>query len=240
MAAAWHVELALRIAIASIVGLITIIGGRVIPALTSAYAKETGGLHVIWISRQIERTAAIATACALVGWAVAPQARLTGVACATAAACQLMRAAQWRGWQGSAPWSILALHVGYCWIVVGFMLLAIHAFVPESVGQGAGVHAWTIGAIGTMGLAIMASMIRKHGRRAFSESLPATAAFLSITLSGLSRLVAETSVENRELCITMSGGLWIAAFGLFLVAFGSDLYGVADPGADRELLPDPK
>ena len=67
MAAAWHVELALRIAIASIVGLITIIGGRVIPALTSAYAKETGGLHVIRISRQIERTAAIATACALVG-----------------------------------------------------------------------------------------------------------------------------------------------------------------------------
>ena len=61
-----------------------------------------------------------------------------------------MRAAQWRGWQGSAPWSILALHVGYCWIVVGFMLLAIHAFVPESVGQGAIVHAWTIGAIGTM------------------------------------------------------------------------------------------
>ena len=61
-----------------------------------------------------------------------------------------MRAAQWRGWQGSAPWSILALHVGYCWIVVGFMLLVIHAFVPESVGQGAIVHAGTIGAIGTM------------------------------------------------------------------------------------------
>jgi hypothetical protein len=77
----------------------TIIGGRVVPARTSAYAKETGGLHVIRISRQIERTAAVATACALVGWAVAPQARLTGVACATAAACQLMRAAQWRGWQ---------------------------------------------------------------------------------------------------------------------------------------------
>ena len=66
-------------------------------------------------------------------------------------------------------------------------------------------------------------MIRKHRRRAFSDSLPATAAFLSITLSGLGRLVAEISIEDRELWITMSAGLWIAAFGLFLVAFGSIL-----------------
>ena len=66
-------------------------------------------------------------------------------------------------------------------------------------------------------------MIRKHRRRAFSDSLPVTAAFLSITLSGLGRLVAEISIEDRELWITMSAGLWIAAFGLFLVAFGSIL-----------------
>jgi uncharacterized protein involved in response to NO len=223
IAATWHVELALRIAIASIVGLIAIIGGRVVPALTAAYAQKMSGRLVIRRSTHVEHAAAIATACALGGWAVAPQTRLTGVACATAAVCQLMRVAQWRGWQGRPPWSILTLHVGYCWIVVGFMLLAIHAFIPQSVAQGAGIHAWTIGGIGMMGLAIMASMIRKHSRHPFSDSVPATAAFISIALACLSRLMAETSVAYADLWIRMSAGLWIAAFGLFLVAFGGYL-----------------
>jgi uncharacterized protein involved in response to NO len=223
MAGAWHVELALRMAIVSIVGLITIIGGRIVPALTAAYAQQTGDLRCIRLSTQVERAAAIATTCALVAWAVSPQAQLTGAACAAAAVCQLMRVAQWRGWQGSAPWSIIALHVGYCWTVAGFMLLALHVFVPETVGRGAGIHAWTIGAFGMMSLAIMASMIRKHSGRSFSDSVPATAAFVSIMLSCLSRLVAETSVADGGLWIRMSAGLWVAAFSLFLVAFGGYL-----------------
>lgn len=223
MAGTWQVELSLRIAIASIVGLITIIGGRVVPALTAAYAQQTGGLRLIRLSTQVERAAAISTTCALAAWAIAPQAWLTGAACAAAAVCQLMRVSQWRGWQGRAPWSIIALHVGYCWTVAGFMLLALHVFVPETVGRGAGIHAWTIGAFGMMGLAIMASMIRKHSGRPFSDSIPATAAFVSIMLSCLSRLVAETSVADGKLWLWMSAGFWIAAFSLFLVAFGGYL-----------------
>lgn len=222
-AGAWHTELALRMTVASIVGLISIIGGRVIPALTAAYAQSIGGRLLVRPVMRVEIVAAFAAASALAAWVVAPQAQLTGVACAIASCSQAMRVAQWRGWQARAPWSIIALHIGYCWIVVGFMLLAIHAFVPERIGRSAGIHAWTIGAVGTMGLGIMASMIRKHSRRPFSDSAPATAAFISITLSCLSRLLAETSVADIELWITMSAGLWIASFGLFLLAFGDYL-----------------
>ncbi|MBL8579221.1 MAG: NnrS family protein [Mesorhizobium sp.] len=225
MAGAWHVELALRIAIASIIGLVTIIGGRIVPALTAAYTRQTGGRRLIRLSTQVERAAAIATTCALAAWAIAPQAWLTGAACAAAAVCQLLRVAQWRGWQGRVPWSIIALHVGYCWTVAGFMLLALHVFFPETVGRGAGIHAWTIGAFGMMGLAIMASMIRKHSGHPFSDSIPATAAFVAIMLSCLSRLVVETPVDDGGLWLRISAGLWIAAFGLFLVAFGGYLLG---------------
>ena len=222
-AGAWHTELALRMAIASIIALVAIIAGRVIPALTAAYAQSIGAQLLVRPLMRVEIVAAFTAVSALAAWVVAPQAQLTGVACAIASCSQAMRVAQWRGWLGRAPWSIIALHIGYCWIVVGFMLLAIHIFAPESVGRGAGIHAWTIGAIGTMGLAIMASMIRKHSRRPFSDSLPATAAFVSMTLSSLSRLLAGTSIADIELWITMSAGLWIVSFGLFLLAFGGYL-----------------
>src|SRR5690606_2379962 len=119
--------------------------------------------------------------------------------------------------------SIAALHIGYGWIVVGFALIAAHALAPEHIEQTAAVHAWTTGAIGTLALAIMSSMIRKHARRAFASSKAATAAFVAVTLSALSRLMAETSPSTAEAWIVASAGLWVVAFGLFLVAWRREL-----------------
>ena len=115
--------------------------------------------------------------------------------------------------------SVLALHIGYGWITVGFGLLAIHIFVPARLEQAAAVHAWTIGAIGPMALAIMASMIRKHSRRAFETSVRATGAFAAMTICCLSHLLVEFLPVYGVALTSLAGMLWVVAFGLFLVAF---------------------
>ncbi|TPN35215.1 NnrS family protein [Mesorhizobium sp. B1-1-6] len=218
-AASYQAEFALRLALASIIGLLMIIGGRVVPALTMAYVESAGGRIFIDRSAVFEYAAAVVAACALGSWVVAPQAQFTGLACALAACSQVMRVAQWRGWRMVASSSVLALHIGYGWITVGFGLLAIHIFAPARLGQAAAVHAWTIGAIGTMALAIMASMIRKHSRRAFASSVPATGAFVAMTICCLSRLLVELLPGDGGPLTSLSGTLWVVAFGLFLVAF---------------------
>ncbi|TJW05312.1 MAG: NnrS family protein [Mesorhizobium sp.] len=218
-AASYQVEFALRLALASIIGLVMIIGGRVVPALTVAYVESAGGRVTLDRSAVLEYTAAVVAACGFGMWIVAPQAQLTGIACALAACSQAMRAAQWNGWRSVASSTVLALHIGYGWIIVGFGLLATHIFAPASLGQAAAVHAWTIGAIGTMALAIMASMIRKHSRRAFAPSVPATSAFIAITICCLSRLLVELLPGYVAPLTGLSGTLWVVAFGLFLVAF---------------------
>ncbi|UCI22919.1 NnrS family protein (plasmid) [Mesorhizobium sp. B2-1-8] len=218
-AAHYQIELALRLALASIVGLVMIIGGRVVPALTMAYVESAGGRIFIYRSAALEYVAAVMAACAFGLWVVAPQAQLTGLACALAACGQATRAAQWNGWRSVASSTVLALHIGYGWIIVGFGLLAIHILAPECLGQAAAIHAWTIGAIGTMALAIMASMIRKQSRRAFVSSVPATGAFAAITICCLSRLLVEMLPSYGALLTSISSALWVVAFGLFLVAF---------------------
>ncbi|TIO28937.1 MAG: NnrS family protein [Mesorhizobium sp.] len=218
-AASYQVELALRLALVSIIGLVMIIGGRVVPALTVAYVENAGRRITLDRSAVLEHTAAVAAVCAFGMWVVAPQAQLTGLACALAACSQAMRAAQWKGWRSVASSIVLALHIGYGWIIVGFGLLAIHIFAPTSLGQAAAIHAWTIGAIGTMGLAIMASMIRKHSRRAFASSVPATGAFIAVTTCCLSRLLIELLPGYAVPLTGLSGTLWVVAFGLFLMAF---------------------
>ncbi|WP_292436689.1 NnrS family protein [Mesorhizobium sp.] len=225
VAASYQVEFALRLALVSIIGLVVIIGGRVVPALTVAYVESAGGQIVLRRSASREYAAALMTISALCSWAVAPEAQLSGLACALAAISQAIRAAQWKGWRSLSSSTVLGLHIGYGWIAVGFGLLAIHIFAPAMLGQATALHAWTIGAIGTMALAIMASMIRKHSRLAFVPSTPATGALAAMTACCLSRLLIEVLPGYAGPLASFSGALWIVAFGLFLTAYRGTLLG---------------
>jgi uncharacterized protein involved in response to NO len=113
----------------------------------------------------------------------------------------------------------MALHFGYGWVVVGFILLGLYVFNPGRFSQAAAVHAWTIGAIGTMSIAIMSSMIRKQSRRPFSRNGAAAAAFVSITVSAVARVLAEAFPAWASVETELSATFWIAAFVLFLWAF---------------------
>lgn len=228
VAAPYQVELALRLALVSIIGLVVIIGGRVVPALTIAYVESAGGQIVLSRSVSRERAAALMTICALCSWVVAPAAQLTGIACVLAAFSQAMRAAQWKGWRSLSSSTVLGLHIGYGWIVVGFASLAVHIFAPAMLGQATAVHAWTIGAIGTMALAIMASMIRKHSRLAFMPSSPATGALAAMTTCCLSRQLIEALPGYFGVLASLSGALWIVAFALFMMAYVRALLRVSE------------
>ncbi|MCB0137950.1 MAG: NnrS family protein [Caldilineaceae bacterium] len=217
-ASSYHVDLALRMALAAIVGLMMIIGGRLVPALTLAYAEARAGTFNTCRLGPIERGAALAATVALVAWVAAPQQTATGAACAAAALAQLFRAAQWRSWKSGAS-AVMALHIGYGWIVAGFVLLAVHVYAPAVLPQSVGIHAWMIGAMGTMGIAVMSSMVRRHSGRAYARSNLATSAFAFMTLSCVARLLAGLLPGDPTFWIASSGSLWVAAFGAFLMAY---------------------
>lgn len=208
-----------RLAVACLLGLVMVIGGRVTPALTAAFAGGQGMAIAIRPSRTVERLAAASAGGALLLWVLAPQHPATGVFAAAAAAAHAARALRWQGWRSAASPAVAALHVGYGWIVAGFVLLAVHVLEPDRLPQAAAVHAWTIGAIGTMSLAIMASMIRKHSRRPFARLPAATAAFVAITASAVARIGAEFVPAGAAVWTGLSAAGWIAAFALFLWAF---------------------
>lgn len=62
-------------------------------------------------------------------------------------------------------------------------------------------------------------MIRKHSRRAFETSVPATGAFVAMTICCLSRLLVELLPVYGIALTSLAGTLWVVAFALFLVAF---------------------
>ncbi|MEO5323012.1 NnrS family protein [Mesorhizobium sp. CC13] len=211
----WQAELATRTALAAIVGLVMVIGGRVVPTLTEAYLQS--GAQGAEIARaRVETAAALAAVGALAAWTAAPGSWLAAIACIAAACLQLGRLAAWRGWRSRRSAAILVLHIGYLWIVVGFMLAAASSFLPAIVGPAAAVHTWTVGAVGTMAMGIMASMVRKHAGRAFAASIPATAAFVAMSSAAVLRQVVEFS-PALPYALQLSGICWVAAWALFIV-----------------------
>lgn len=210
---------ALRLGLASVLAIVVVLGGRIVPALTAAWLEARGQAAIKVRGNWFEPTAAVAVIGALLSWAVAPEAELSALASGLACCAQAGRLARWQGWRAARSAPILALHVGYGWIPVGFALHAAAVFWPSAVSQAAAVHAWGIGAIGLMSVAVMASMIRRHARTPFAVSASLVLSLACAALAAPARIVAEATADSRHAWLLISACSWIAAFALFLFAF---------------------
>ncbi len=218
-AAAAESATALRLRLAIVLALVVVLGGRIVPALTAAWLEAKGQAAIKVRGNWFEPTAAVAVIGALLSWAVAPEAELSALASGLACCAQAGRLARWQGWRAARSAPILALHVGYGWIPVGFALHAAAVFWPSAVSQAAAVHAWGIGAIGLMSIAVMASMIRRHARTPFAASASLVLSLACAALAAPARIVAEVTADSSHAWLLISACSWIAAFALFLFAF---------------------
>src|SRR6185436_10650104 len=124
-----------------------------------------------------------------------------------------LRLARWRGLATRREPLLFILHVGYAWVAIGLLLLGLNgifAWAPP----GAPLHALTVGAIGTMTLAVMTRASLGHSGRALAAGRGTLAIYMLITLAAILRVAAPFTGEIAE--VTAFAGLaWTAAFGLF-------------------------
>lgn len=216
-------ETPMRLGLACVLGLVVVLGGRITPALTVAWLEARGEQPASPRRERIETFAALAVAVALCAWVVAPTAGITAVASACACIVQAERLIRWRGWRVADSASILALHAAYGWIPVGFAIHAAAVFYPSFVSEAAAVHAWALGAIGLMSVAVMASMIRRHSHMPFAYSALASASLACAAIAAPARIVAEIPSDWRIFWLLVSAASWVAAFLLLLLAFKDPL-----------------
>src|SRR5690606_3844656 len=121
-------EYSLRAALALFVVLISVIGGRIIPAFTRNWLKQQGHsqrLPVAFNSFDVATLTVSIISLAL--WTVMPLASLTAMVLLLAGILQLRRLARWVGIRTTAEPLVLILHIGYLFIGLGFVLVGISA-----------------------------------------------------------------------------------------------------------------
>jgi uncharacterized protein involved in response to NO len=206
-----------RIGIAAAVLLISLVGGRIVPSFTRNWlARRDSGRLPVPFSRLDAATIA-ASAVALALWVVLPQ-RITGIAMMIAAAMQIARLIRWAGDRTTADRLVLVLHVGYAFVPIGFALLGASILDPATVPTSAGIHAWTVGAIGLMTLAVMTRASLGHTGQPLHAGIGTQAIYLLALCSASTRIIA--AFDGSVPLMAASGAAWVAAFGGFILLYG--------------------
>jgi len=215
-----------RLGIAVLIALITLVGGRIVPSFTTNWLRKRGETLPAPFGR-FDQVALAVTVAALVAWTITPAGRITAVVALAAGLANALRLARWRGHRTLAEPLVAVLHLGYAWIPAGLLLTAGGVFSPGMLPPVAALHALTAGAIGTMTLAVMTRATLGHTGQALTAGRGTRVIYACVSLGALFRVVAP--IGPGLTALSLSAVLWAGAFLLFAALDGPLLCG-ADLG----------
>ncbi|MDH3473962.1 MAG: NnrS family protein, partial [Rhodospirillales bacterium] len=213
-----------RLGLAALLFLIAVVGGRITPSFTRNWLAKRNSAHLPRPFSMIDRAALIVAAAALAAWIAGPEAVMTAWLCLAAAAVLAVRLSRWSGWRTLVEPLLLVLHVGYGWLFVGFALLGL-ANLTTLVPASAALHALTIGAVGTMTLAVMTRATLGHSGRPLTAGPGTVAIYAMVTVAAALRVVGASFDDLASVMLPASGLFWMVAFGLFVTIYLPDLTG---------------
>ncbi len=211
-----------RLGVATLVMLINLIGGRIVPSFTRNWlARERPEAPAPASSGALDRAVLALVALALLCWLCIGDTPVASAIEIAGGAAVLVRLARWHGaaaWREPLVW---VLHLGQVWIALGFLLMGLNGFVAV-VPQTTPLHALTVGAIGTMTLAVMTRASLGHTGRPLTAGPMTTAVYVLITLAAVLRLAAPLAGDYVPM-LWASAVAWSAAFALFVLFYAGPL-----------------
>jgi uncharacterized protein involved in response to NO len=208
-----------RLMLGLILMTLLVVAGRIMPFFTRSaiqgvsprshpwVERLTFGLAALWIAAETASHLNLALG--------AGMAELTG---ALALALALVQGARLLGWHDGRVWGIpilAVLYSGYLWLILGLALkglarLGLLAPFPA-------LHALTIGAVGVFTLGMMSRVTLGHTGRMVGAAPPMVGAFAALNLAAAARVLGPLAWPGVTAhWLTLSGVLWVLAFGIFL------------------------
>lgn len=210
-----------RLAISVVILLIALIGGRIIPSFTTNWLRRHGADDLPVPFDRFDRAALAASMLVLAVWTVAGLNTVSGTGLVIVALIHTLRLVRWRGQATLREPLLWILHIGYAWLPLGLGLLGSAAWRPNLATTA--LHALTVGAMGTMVLAVMTRASLGHSKRELTAGRGTVIVYLLVLGAALARLAAPFAGPHYAFALEMAGGAWIAAFALFVVLY-SPLY----------------
>jgi len=200
--------------------LMVMMGGRVIPFFTARRLGVTmPSPERLWPACEL---AAVATALAVT---LVPRTWSASGLALIASVTVFARWLAWRPWISRSEPMLWILHLGYLWLAVSYGLAAwVHATGTAALTLP--MHALTTGALGTLGLGMMARVALGHTGRPITADTAIITAFVLVLAAGVLRLTADVPGPLGGVPgLTLAGACWSLAFGLYVVRYLPVMFG---------------
>ena len=208
--------LAVHAALNLLLLLVTVIGGRIIPAFTTGALQRQG---VAYAPRTVPYLGeAVVLLMILQGLAepcgLSPG--ITALICALAGLAQGARLVLWRGPLKKMGPLTAVLHVVYALLPLGLLLKAL-AITTHSASTAFWWHLLTIGVLAGIVLAVMTRASLGHTGRSLVAAPSTVVAYALLLLAALLRVFGLAPLHlSYPLALGLAALAWISAFGLYL------------------------
>ncbi|HSC14878.1 MAG TPA: NnrS family protein [Gammaproteobacteria bacterium] len=209
----------LRFSVNLILLMITVVGGRIIPAFTRNALLKSGMRCTFTPLVWLDRASLAAVAAVVVADIARPDSAFAGWLAALAAALLAARASRWHGHRTLRMPIVWILHAGFAWLYVALALKAVWLLGHASFAAH-WLHALTAGAFGTMTLAVMTRVALGHTGRELVVARPIAAAYVLVIAGAALRVVGPAALSAHYVQVLAAAGvLWAAAFVIFLTVY---------------------
>jgi len=207
-----------RFAVALVITLISLIGGRIVPSFTRNWLARQGPGRMPSPFGRLDAVVVGISVLSLSAWIAAPVSKFTGILLVIAGLLHAIRLARWAGDRTVSDRLVLILHLAYAFVPLGYVLSGLAAF--DILPTSAGIHAWTGGAIGAMTLAVMTRATLGHTGRALQASIITQCLYAAVIAAALTRICASIDTAHMQVLLTAAGISWTVAFLGFALVYG--------------------
>ncbi|MEM8571749.1 MAG: NnrS family protein [Pseudomonadota bacterium] len=208
-----------RLGIASVVMLVSIVGGRIAPNFTRNWLKRRGETRLPPPASRYDIVCHVLLASSLILWVLVPFATLSGLALMAASGAHFWRMRGWRSLATRSDPLLWVLHAGYAFVPLGAFAIGMAIVFPLALAPGAMIHLWTIGALAVTTLAVMTRASLAHSGAALVALPGSTLLYLCLIAAAFLRPVSGLFPGISMPLQSLAGLLWIVAFGGFVVLY---------------------
>jgi len=217
-------------AIMIIITMISLVGGRIIPAFTVA-ALRREGKEAYQTPQNVLDVMALVSLIVIVFTLLlkGPQGYILGSVALISMFIHLYRMRVYHTLRILQDPMVWILHAGYAWVIIGLFLISMSGFgfVPFSTA----LHALTVGAIGSMTLGMMCRVSLGHTGRDLKSTKVTTLSFICIQIAVLLRVLCPLMMpEHTSTAIIISAVVWSLCFLVYVAFYASILWGPRPDG----------
>jgi len=202
--------------------LVIIIAGRVMPIFTGNWLRKQGHTKLPVNNAVVNHLAIALTVATGLAASFYPSHPATAILAFAAALIHAFKLGRWRGLATRTNPLLFILHVAYAWIPIGYALMGLAIF-GWLFTPSAALHALTMGAIGGIIFAITTRVSLGHTGRPLLAARATVIAYWIFMLAVIARVIAPAllpvagNTYMRILDLAASG--WIIAFVIFLMVY---------------------